>query len=146
MEFARLKAICLGASQEVHERLLASTNQTISELMEGVPPPNKHCFRIPMNPPFPLHLSVSVPLDAMGNRGPPLDSSTVPECIETGLMGPDGNLMYIESLGYADIRRFYGDFYRQETFRDAIPALEAEILRLLPYAQGKKKIPMDADP
>jgi hypothetical protein len=136
--FYRLTAICSLASQDIYERLLRSIIPAISGLMMGVSSPGEHfCFRIPMGDGSFTQLSVSVPPDAMGNRGPPQDASPVPECIETALVGPDGRLVYIEGLGYSDIRRFYGD----RTYRDAIPDLEAEILRLLPYARGEVEIP-----
>ena len=129
---------CSQAAWVVYNSLRLSNNQVIFGLMMTVSSPGElYRFRIPMGPgPF-THLSVSVPPDAMGNRGPPRDASTVPECIETALLGPDGDLVYIEGLDYGDTQRFYG----RESFRDAIPDLEAEILRLLPYAQGKKEIP-----
>lgn len=135
--FSQLMATCSQASRKVHEKLVGSTSEIIAELMKGVSSPEMYCFRIPMGSGRFTHLSVSVPPDAMGNRGPPQDSSTVPECIETALVGPDGNLVYIDGLEYSDVCRFYGD----TNFEEAIPSLEAEILRLLPYAQGEKQIP-----
>ena len=138
LSFASLMATCSQAARAIYDSLCLSNKSAISGLMMDVSSPGEHfCFRIPMGPgPF-THLSVSVPLDAMGNRGPPRDDSKVPECIETALVGPDGHLVYIEGLEYGDIQRFYG----KDTYMDAIPELEAEILRLLPYAQGKKEIP-----
>ena len=137
LHFSQLIATCSQASRKIHEKLVGSTSEIIVGLMKGVSSPEKYCFRIPMGSGRFTHLSVSVPPDAMGNRGPPQDSSTVPKCIETALVGPDGNLVYIDGLEYSDICRFYGD----TNFEEAIPSLEAEILRLLPYAQGKKQIP-----
>lgn len=136
--FSRLMETCSQASQEIFIGLLRSNCPEISGLMNGLVHPGEgFTFRIPMGDgPF-THLSVSVPLDAMGNRGPPYDTSSVPMCIETALVGADGNLVYIDGLEYDDIQRFYGN----DTVIDAIPELEAEILRLLPYAQGKKEIP-----
>lgn len=137
-KFNILNTACKMCSQVIYENLLLSVTPTISSLMMGVSSPGEHfCFRIPMGDGSFTQLSVSVPPDAMGNRGPPQDASPVPECIETALVGPDGRLVYIEGLGYSDIRRFYGD----RTYRDAIPDLEAEILRLLPYARGEVEIP-----
>ena len=130
---------CSQAARAVYDSLRRSSKPVISGLMMTVSSPvDRYCFRIPMGADSPFtHLSVSVPPDAMGNRGPPQDASSVPECIETALVGPDGDLVYIDGLRYDDIRRFYG----RESFQDAIPDLEKEILRLLPYAQGKKEIP-----
>ena len=105
--------------------------------MINVQSPEHYFFHIPLGDGRFTHLSVSVPPDAMGNRGPPQDDSPVPVCIETALVGPDGNLVYINGLGYSDIRRFCG----VRTYQDAILDLEEEILRLLPYAQGEKEIP-----
>ena len=136
--FYRLTA-CLQASQEIYERLFRTIYPAISGLMMDVPSPEHFCFRIPLGDGSFTQLSVSVPPDAMGNRCPPQDASPVPGCIETALVEPDGNLVYIKGLGYSDIRRFYGD----RTYQDAIPDLEAEILRLLPYARGDKKMTED---
>lgn len=129
---------CSEIASQVYKYLLSSDNLEIARLMVGVDSPGESfCFRIPVGSHRFTHLNVSIPPGAMGNRGPPQDDSSVPTCIETALVGPDGDLVYISGLGYEDICRFYG----KKTCMDAIPELEAEILRLLPYARGEKEIP-----
>ena len=144
MDFAakRARESCKTASWVVFSNLRRSSDPRISELMRGVKAGTGHTFLIPMGDgPF-THLSVSVPPDAMGNRGPPRDDSKVPECIETALVGPDGKLVYIDGLGYTT---FLPRFYGRESYRDAIPELEAEILRLVPYARGEEDIPEESE-
>lgn len=127
---------CSEASKFIWDRLFKSVPE-ISVLMESVQSPDGvYSFRIPLGDGR-LTLSVNVPPDAMGNRGIDMDGSSVPKCIETALIGTDGHLVYIDGLGYDDIRRFGGD----STYVDAISDLEAEILRLLPYAKGDVEIP-----
>lgn len=137
--FSRKIKACSMAAWAVYLKLSLNNDQIIYGLLNGVPSPiGGYNFRIPMGAEGPFtHLSVSVPPDAMGNRGPSRGDSSEPMCIETALVGPNGNLVHFSGLGYDDICRFVG----RESYRDAIPELEAEILRLLPYAQGKKEIP-----
>jgi len=53
-------------------------------------------------------ISISIPPDAMGNRGPnaPYHEPDIPQTIETALVGVDGRLVYADDLGYEDIQRF----------------------------------------
>jgi hypothetical protein len=65
-------------------------------------------------------LSISIPTDASGNRG--YSASGRPETIETALIDDNGDLVYVEELGYDDICRF-----------DSDEEVENEILRLLAF-------------
>ena len=81
-------------------------------------PPDSFCFRIR----FPgnclvYELSISVPTDAMGNRGD--SQSGFPETLETALFDCNDDLIYNEELGYGDICRFSSN-----------EEVEIEILRL----------------
>ena len=51
-------------------------------------------------------VSVSVPPDAIGNRGEKYDEG-IPSTYETALVGPDDKLMYDEKAGYDDVCRHY---------------------------------------
>jgi hypothetical protein len=52
-------------------------------------------------------VSVSVPPDAMGNRGKKYGEEN-PKTYETALVGTDENLTYVDELGYSDVCRFEG--------------------------------------
>lgn len=52
------------------------------------------------------YLSITIPPDAMGNRGS--DPEHYPVAIETALINSDNDLIYIPEWGYSDIHRFYG--------------------------------------
>lgn len=126
---------CKKAAETTFKMLLLSNKPEITGFMKKASLPVRHCFRIPMGNqdcPF-THVSVSIPPDLIP---PDQDGSKVPECIETALVGPNGKLVYINGLRYHNVRRFIGI-----TYLEAIPDLEAEILRLLAYARGEKKIP-----
>lgn len=127
---------CSEACQEVYQMLSDSTDQTIADLMKNV---TMVLFdlEIPMGSgPF-THLSVSVSPILIGNYECARDSKVVPSSIEMALVGPEGKVIHIDSLGYYDVIRIYG----KSDIRPTVLSLEKEILRLLPYAQGKKKIP-----
>lgn len=52
-------------------------------------------------------ISISVPPDAIGNRGNEYNEPEEPTTVETALVGSDGELIYIDELGYDDVKRFY---------------------------------------
>jgi hypothetical protein len=52
-------------------------------------------------------ISISVPPDAIGNRGNEYNEPEEPTTLETALVDSDGELIYIDELGYDDVKRFY---------------------------------------
>ena len=69
-------------------------------------PPTGHCFRIGgFNHDDFDALSISLPPDAMGNRGVEYDEGE-PSTIETALF-KCGELVYVDELGYENIQRFF---------------------------------------
>jgi hypothetical protein len=54
-------------------------------------------------------ISISIPPDAMGNRGPeePYREPIVPGTIETALFGADDQMLYADELGYENVQRFF---------------------------------------
>lgn len=124
---------CKDAAKELF--LLLHESPAIAAMMDGIPEPDALAFRIPFGPAGEAeaaitHLSVTVPLDAPENRGPR------PRCVECALVGPNG-LAFMDGLGYDNPKRFFSD----ESYLSVAQKIEAEIHRLLPYAQGKKEIP-----
>ena len=133
-----LENCCRHSSQIVYDCLRVSPKQMIRYLIEGVTPPTTFWFLLPLGSGGPItHLRVSIPPGASGNRVPSHGESWAPKTIETALIGPDGDLLSIHTLGYDGVRLFSG----QESYKDTVYYLEAEILRLLPYARGEKEIP-----
>lgn len=66
----------------------------------------KYCFRVSgfTHTEFDS-VSISVPPDAMGNRGAEFDEGD-PSTFETALV-KDGELVYVEELDYEDVQRFF---------------------------------------
>lgn len=51
-------------------------------------------------------ISISVPPDVIGNRGNEYKEPEEPTTVETALVDSDGKLIYIDELGYDDVKRF----------------------------------------
>lgn len=97
------------ACQKVASNLRDSLASSQELKNNGVGVPNStgdaHCFRVSLPFPYPSsHISVSVPPDAYGNRGDDYNEG-VPSTYETVLFNNE-KLVYNESVGYDDVRRF----------------------------------------
>ena len=97
-------AACTEKADEIYEDLRLQNN--LSEWVVFGGPPTTHCFRVGgfTGPEFNL-VSISVPPDAMGNRGAEYDEGE-PSTIEIALV-KDGRLVYVDELGYEDVQRFF---------------------------------------
>ena len=67
------------------------------------------------------HISISVPGDACGNRGPSHNEPEIPETIETALFHGE-NIVYIDEIDYSDVCRF-----------SSVEELIVEIRRIINY-------------
>ena len=83
------------------------------ELPEDTKPTNSHCFKIKLTDVIrdnlPTHISIAIPMDAMGNRGPEHGDPELPVTIETLLFKKqlDNTLepLYRTDWNYDDIWR-----------------------------------------
>ena len=95
---------CTNKASELYTEL--SLNNNLSEWVDfGGPPTGHYCFGIGgfTHTEFDS-VSISVPPDAMGNRGAEYDEGE-PSTFETALI-KDGELVYVDELGYEDVQRF----------------------------------------
>ena len=91
---------CTGKAQWLHEQLRGSSQLGWVEFPAS---PSHFCFRLTGfgDDRFDA-VSVSVPSDAMGNRGAELDPSTFEIALFKG-----SDLAYVDDLGYEDVQRFF---------------------------------------
>ena len=105
IDYELIEKNCIEQCTEVNEKLIKELSGIGFEI-----PKCSRRFNFRLTFPTPIgkdknitKLSVSIPLDAMGNRDP----NEYPKCIETALFS-DTNIEYDESLGYEDVKKFYG--------------------------------------
>ena len=132
---------CKRALKDLYTILSRSKNPIITKMMAGVLMQDTLAFRVLFGPGAEglAGISVCVPLDAMENKG------SRPRRFECALVAPNGTLTFIEGLGYAEPKKFFADATADDPYLSVCQEIEAELLRLLPYAQGKKAIP-DTEP
>lgn len=95
------------AKSRVYPYLLAKLG---NQFIIDPPTAGLWCFRITLPTGAPIsRISVSVPPDAYGNRPQDFDNGEdyIPHTYETALIDGEEEIVYIESLGYDDIRRSY---------------------------------------
>lgn len=106
---------CIAKSKSIYTEF--SQSQRVSLLaIEVKPHTGTYAFRATFNKKIRnangdiiKGISISVPTDAMGNRGPeePYKDPIIPVTIETALIGMDDRVMYADEYGYQDVLRFW---------------------------------------
>ena len=132
-----LKALHAKCGKEAREvwKALKANGVDLEPLGDDLP----FCFRIdiPGKKRF-SKVSVSIPSDTMGNRARDgvLKPDKYPVAIETALFGHGGNIVYISSLGYDDVMRFYPKgAFSQDSYQPCRASSQDNIEALLAHLQ-----------
>lgn len=91
---------CSVASRALYDELKSNTR--LNSIVVFTHHNGTHCFQVKFIKPYKnvYGISISYPMDLYEN------TSGYPETIETALVDANGNLCYVDELGYDDICRF----------------------------------------